>query len=40
VHRGGNWFKRMEAARSFARKRLSVDTRSDQVGVRFARAVQ
>ena len=40
VHRGGNWFKRMEAARSFTRKRLSVDTRSDQVGVRFARAVQ
>jgi len=39
-HRGGSWFKRVEAARSFARKQVAIDTRSDQVGVRLARAVE
>lgn len=39
-HRGGSWFKRVEAARSFARKEVAIDTRSNQVGVRLARAIQ
>ncbi|MBL8753523.1 MAG: SUMF1/EgtB/PvdO family nonheme iron enzyme [Planctomycetes bacterium] len=36
-HRGGSWFKRVEAARSFARKGIERDARYHNIGVRFAR---